>query len=125
MKNFYKISCILFVITSLVLIAPILSAQEIPLGLIEIGDDTLAEVNGMGQEFIFQEISSSEFSFRYSGNSGDAFKYAQGLFNVTNVSGDGNIVQNIIDLTIQIYNIDGDVIFALDDIMNTINIPEE
>jgi len=110
MKNTFKISGLLFMILILILLSPSITATDFPTEIAVVSDNELAVVEGMGFEITFNQdtsIGDNNIQFRYSGNSGNAFRNAQGIMNVTNISGNGNIVQNIIDLEINIFNISG------------------
>ena len=110
MKNTLKISGLLFMILFLILLSPSITATDFPAEIAEVTDEELAVVEGMGFDLIVDqsnEMGDNNFSFRYSGNHGNAFRSAQGLINVSNISGNGNTVNQIIDLTLNIFNIRG------------------
>lgn len=105
MKNRYKIWGVLLVLIMISIISFQVSASEIPDGLAKIDDNGLNQIQGMGQEFSIEQINSTEYGFSYSGNKDNAFKNASGVMNITNVSGNENIINNIIDLELNIYNL--------------------
>jgi hypothetical protein len=110
MKNTLKISGLLFMFLILILLSPSITATDFPAEIAEVTDEELAVVEGMGFELIVDQTNEqgdNNFGFRYSGNSGNAFRSAQGLINVSNISGDGNTVNHVIDLTLNIFNIRG------------------
>ena len=122
MRNKFKISSIVIVLLMISVIVTPITAAEIPEGLIELQKDELSDIQGMGQSFSVEQIDSNNVSFRYSGNQGNAFQHASGVMNITNVSGDGNIIKNIVDLKINIYNIDEVESLDYSDISNVIDI---
>ena len=110
MKNTLKISGLLSIFLILILLSPSITATDFPAEIAEVTDEELAVVEGMGFELIFDQTNENgdnNFGFRYSGNSGNAFRSAQGLINVSNISGNGNTVNHVIDLTLNIFNIRG------------------
>jgi len=110
MKNTLKISGLLFMILILILLSPSITATDFPAEIAEVTDEELAVVEGMGFELIVDQTNENgdnNFGFRYSGNHGNAFRSAQGLINVSNISGNGNTVNHVIDLTLNIFNIRG------------------
>lgn len=105
MKN----KCIVIVMLTLLLLitAVSVSASKLPDGLAKLDDFELEKISGLGQGIEVDCITPDQFSFRYSGNSDNAFQNAKGIINTTNISGNNNIVQNIIDLEINIMTING------------------
>ena len=121
MKNKFKISSIVIVLLMISVIVTPITAAEVPEGLVELQKDELSDIQGMGQAFSVEQIDSNNVSFRYSGNQDNAFQHASGVMNITNVSGDGNIIKNIVDLKINIYNIDEVESLDYSDISNVID----
>ena len=122
MKRKLKLSSLLLIIFMVSVIVTPISAADIPDGLSQLNNKELSGIRGMGQNFSIEQINSSGFKFRYSGNKGNAFKNASGVMNITNVSGDGNTINNIIDLKINIYNIEEVESLDLSDIKNFLDI---
>jgi len=122
MKNRYKIWGIFLVLLMISIISFQVSASNIPDGLTKIDDTNLAKIQGMGQQFSIEQINSSEFGFSYSGNKDNAFQHASGMMNITNVSGNDNIINNIIDLELNIYNLDGVTNLDFDHLKSTLDL---
>ena len=106
MKNKFKISSIIIVLLMISIIVTPISAANVPDGLVELKKNAMADIQGKGQSFSVEQIDSNNVSLKYSGNQDQAFQHAKGVMNITNVSGDGNIIKNIVDLKINIYNIE-------------------
>ena len=124
MKKKLKYGSILLTIFMIsVIVAPI-SAADIPGEFTKLNEKELADIQGMGQNFSIQDVNSSDIKFSYSGNKGNAFKHASGVMNVTNVSGNGNTIKNIVDLKINIYNIDEVESLDLSDIKDFIDVED-
>lgn len=124
MKNTLKISSLLFMILILILLSPSITAADFPAEIAEVTDDELAVVEGMGFEISFEQdidVNNHGVNFSYSGNYGNAFRSAQGIMNVSNVSGNGNIVNNIVNLKINVFNIMGDVEINLERLQEILN----
>ena len=119
-----KFSSILVIVFMVSLFVTPISASEVPTNLTSLNNEELSEIRGMGQNFSIEQINSNDFQFKYSGNKGNAFKHASGVMNVTNVSGDGNTIKNIVDLKINIYNIEEVESLDLSDIKNVIDIKD-
>ena len=121
MKNKFKINSLIIVLLMISVIVTPISAATVPEGLVELQKDELSNIKGMGQSFSVEQIDSNNVSFRYSGNQDNAFQHASGVMNITNVSGDGNIIKNIVDLKINIYNIEEVKSLDYSDISNVID----
>ncbi len=124
MKNTLKISGLLLIVVSLILLSPSIAATDFPTEIAKVTDDELAVVEGMGFDIMVDQsngMGDNNIKFSYSGNHGNAFRSAEGIMNVTNISGNHNIVQNLINLKINIFNIDGDVQLGLERIQEILN----
>jgi len=124
MKNTLKISSLLFLILILILLSPSITAADFPAEIAEVTDEELAVVEGLGFDIMVDQsntLGDNNIKFSYSGNHGNAFRSAEGIMNVTNISGNHNIVQNLINLKINIFNIDGDVQLGLERIQEILN----
>ncbi len=121
MKNKFKIRSLIIVLLMISVIVTPISAATVPEGLVELQKDELSDIQGMGQSFSVEQIDSNNVSFKYSGNQDNAFQHASGVMNITNVSGDGNIIKNIVDLKINIYNIEEVKSLDYSDISNVID----
>ena len=117
------ISLFMTILMVSIIVTPILAA-DIPKGLTQLNKEELSGIRGMGQNFSIEQIDSSNVKFRYSGNKGNAFKHASGVMNITNVSGNKNTINNVVNLKINIYNIDQVESLNLSDIKNMINIKD-
>ncbi|HKL12164.1 MAG TPA: hypothetical protein VJ907_01010 [Halanaerobiales bacterium] len=115
------VKLIMSVLMVSIIITPI-SAAEIPEGLNSLNEKELSGIRGMGQNFSIEQINSSNVKFRYSSNKDNAFKHASGVMNITNVSGNENTINNVVDLKINIYNIEEVENLELSDIKNMVNL---
>src|SRR6056297_49194 len=116
MKNTFKISGLLFMILMLILLSPSITAADFPAEFEKVSDSELAAIEGMGNIFEIVEIAENGYEFSYSGNRDNALQNASGIISVSNVSGNGNTVQNIIDLKVWIMNINGNINIDIDDL---------
>lgn len=122
MKNRYKIWGVFLVLLMISIISFQVSSSNIPDGLTKIDDNGLEQIQGMGQSFSIEQINSSEYSFSYSGNQDNAFQHASGIMNITNISGNENIINNIIDLELNIYNLDGITSLDIDQLKSALDL---
>jgi hypothetical protein len=112
-------------ILMLILLSPSITAVDFPAEIASVSDDDLAVIEGMGFDVTFdQDIDTNNIgvNFRYSGNSGNAFQNAEGIMNITNVSGDGNIINNLINLKINIFNVNGNINMDVLDLLDQIEL---
>jgi len=100
----------------LILLSPSITAADFPAEFEKVSDSELAAIEGMGNIFEIVEIAENGYEFSYSGNRDNAFQNASGIISVSNVSGNGNTVQNIIDLKVWIMNINGNINIDIDDL---------
>ncbi len=124
MKNKFMLSGVLFVVLLLILISPSIAAVDFPAEISAVTDTELAAVEGMG--FNLYTIGdnnnigdNNSIGFEYTSSSymsGNAFKNAKGVINVSSVSGNGNVVNNIINMKICIMSIHGDIDIDFDEI---------
>lgn len=73
---------------------------------VELPDEELAEITGMGVGDLQVTPLDLGLSFTYSEISGNAFQGASGIIIVTPVPGDGNKISYIIDLDVNVYFIE-------------------
>lgn len=113
MKNLLIMAVVPIFLVTVFLISPV--ALAFASGCIQVSEDELSGIAGMGARDIAIVPCDSGISFTYSEISGNAFQNASGIIIVTPVPGNGNTISYLIDFDVTIYmvTINGDTVVNL------------